>query len=78
MSEGKFGASWIDKPWIRCADQMPPEDTEVLVYADGNRFISKWNMCAGVHIRWQGIICQCYDEEQKNVTHWQSLPAPPQ
>ena len=55
--------------WISVKEQLPEEDTRVLVYANSDRSYTKMDtdrMLDGIWVRWG-----------RDVTHWMSLPEPP-
>jgi len=62
-----------DRGWIKCSDQMPPEDKSrnvpVLTW-DGQVVQSDWRWWDGLmhRFRWEKSVCP---------THWMPLPKPP-
>lgn len=66
--------------WIACTDQLPPDETEVLIMAEGKRRIGsiEWDI-AGPGDSYQPYKYwedseNHYDWEWDDVTHWQHLP----
>ena len=66
--------------WIACTDELPPQETEVLVMVKGKRRVGslEWDV-AGPEDSYKSYQYwedseNHYDWEWDDVTHWQHLP----
>lgn len=66
--------------WIACVDELPPQETEVLVMVKGKRRVGtlEWDV-AGPEDSYKSYQYwedseNHYDWEWDDVTHWQHLP----
>lgn len=88
----QIGNTCGEPQWIRCSDRMPPEETDVLVYArygldrknkntrNKDFFVAYWKLQYLTEIDWSiDCHCSCYEGDRETIVPiaWMPLPQPP-
>ena len=61
--------------WISTKERWPEENQSVLIYVKSN--MSDWE-CVTTDFMWRGEWAEHPDRDAHTITHWMSLPEPPE
>ena len=71
----------MNREWIRCSEQLPPDNEPVLavVWARGENMRFEGGYCFAEYCGEEGWFIEDWPElEIERVTHWMPLPEPPE